>query len=152
MLEQISGMKVIALKRTTPIEELLKISDFVTVTLPLTEKTGGMIGEQELKMMKRDAYLINIARGALVDEAALYEALVGGEISGAALDVFETEPVSPDNPLLSLENVWATPHYLGATWEGLAQIAQAAQDATLKLIKGEPPGYHLVNPEVYGEN
>ena len=62
------------------------------------------------------------------------------------------EPVSPDNPLLSLENVWATPHYLGATWESMAQVAAAAQDATLKLLQGEHPGYHVVNPEVYSEN
>jgi D-3-phosphoglycerate dehydrogenase len=85
----------------------------------------------------------------LVDEAALYRALIEKRIAGAALDTFEVEPVSPDNPLLSLDNVWATPHYLGATWEGLAQVAAAAQDATLKLLQGEHPGYQVVNPEIF---
>jgi len=102
--------------------------------------------------MRSDAFLINLARGGLVDEQALHHALTQGLIAGAALDTFEVEPVTPDNPLLSLDNVWATPHYLGATWEGLAQLASAAQDAALKLIKNEYPGYQIVNPEIYKED
>ena len=108
-----------------------------------------MIDAVALGKMRSDAYLINVARGGLVDESALYQALISGEIAGAALDTFEVEPVSPENPLLSLDNVWATPHYLGATWEGLKQMAAAAQDATLKLMNGEHPGYNIVNPEVF---
>jgi phosphoglycerate dehydrogenase-like enzyme len=118
----------------------------------LTDENHHMIDGDALAKMRSDAYLINIARGGLVDEAALYRALVEGKIAGAALDTFEVEPVSPDNPLLGLDNVWATPHYLGATWEGLAQVAVAAQDAALRLLRGEHPGYQVVNPEVFEAN
>jgi D-3-phosphoglycerate dehydrogenase len=131
------------------LDELLPQAHFVSLHAPLTDENHHMIDASALDKMRPDAYLINIARGGLVDEAALYRALVDGEIAGAALDTFEVEPVSPDNPLLGLENVWATPHYLGATWEGLVQVAAAAQDATIKLLKGEHPGYQVVNPEVF---
>jgi D-3-phosphoglycerate dehydrogenase len=131
--------------------ELLQQSDFVSLHAPLTDETRHLINADSLALMRAEAYLINVARGGLVDETALYTALVEKQIAGAALDTFENEPVSPHHPLLSLENVWATPHYLGATWEGLAQVAAATQDAALKLLRGEPPGYHVVNPEVLGE-
>jgi D-3-phosphoglycerate dehydrogenase len=134
-----------------PLPELLQQSHFVSLHAPLTEETRHLINAGSLAQMRSDSYLINVARGGLVDEAALYDALVERQIAGAAVDTFETEPVPPDNRLLGLENVWATPHYLGATWEGLAQVAQATQDAALRLLKGETPGYHVVNPEVLGE-
>jgi D-3-phosphoglycerate dehydrogenase len=134
------------------LDELLSQSHFVSLHAPLTDENHHMIDGDALAKMRSDAYLINIARGGLVDEAALYRALIEGKIAGAALDTFEVEPVSPDNPLLRLDNVWATPHYLGATWEGLAQVAVAAQDATLRLLRGEHPGYQVVNPEVFKEH
>lgn len=134
------------------LDELLSQAHFVSLHAPLTAKNYHMIDASALAKMRPDAYLINIARGGLVDEAALYRVLVEGQIAGAALDTFEVDPVSPDNPLLELDNVWATPHYLGATWEGLAQVADAAQDAALKLLLGEHPGYQVVNPEVFLEN
>ncbi len=133
------------------LDELLKRSHFVSLHAPLTAENQHLIDAVALEKMRSDAYLINLARGGLVDEAALFRALTDGQIAGAALDTFEIEPVSPDNPLLTLDNVWATPHYLGATWEGLAQLASAAQDVTLKLLKGQYPGYNIVNPEVYQE-
>jgi D-3-phosphoglycerate dehydrogenase len=132
-----------------PLDELLSQAHFVSLHAPLTSENHHMINASALAKMRPDAYLINIARGGLVDEAALFSALVENQIAGAALDTFEEEPVSPDNPLLSLENVWATPHYLGATWEGLAQVAAAAQDAAIKLLRGEHPGYQVINPEVF---
>ncbi len=131
------------------LDELLPQAHFVSLHAPLTTENHHMIDTNALAKMRPDAYLINIARGGLVDEAALYRALIEKRIAGAALDTFEVEPVSPDNPLLGLDNVWATPHYLGATWEGLAQVAAAAQDAALKLLQGEHPGYQVVNPEVF---
>lgn len=130
------------------IDELLSQAHFVSLHAPLTANNHHMIDANALAKMRSDAYLINIARGGLVDEAALFRALVEKQIAGAALDTFEVEPVSPDNPLLALDNVWATPHYLGATWEGLAQVAAAAQEAALRLLKGENPGFTTVNPEV----
>ena len=129
------------------LDELLQQAHFVSLHAPLTAGNHHMIDTNALAKMRPDAYLINIARGGLVDEVALYRALIKEQIAGAALDTFEVEPVSPDNPLLGLDNVWATPHYLGATWEGLAQVAAAAQDAALKLLRGEHPGYQVVNPE-----
>jgi D-3-phosphoglycerate dehydrogenase len=121
----------------------------VSLHVPLTTDNYHLIDATALGKMLPDAYLVNIARGGLVDEAALYRALVEGKIAGAALDTFEVEPVSPDNPLLGLNNVWATPHYLAATWEGLGQVASAAQDAAIKLLQGEHPGYQVINPEVF---
>jgi len=130
-------------------DELLQQAHFVSLHAPLTAKNHHMIDANALAKMRPDAYLINIARGGLVDESALYRALIEGQIAGAALDTFEAEPVSPDNPLLDLDNVWATPHYLAATWESMAQVAVAAQDAALKLLQDEHPGYQVINPEVY---
>jgi D-3-phosphoglycerate dehydrogenase len=134
------------------LDKLLQQAHFVSLHAPLTSENHHMIDASALAKMRSDAYLINIARGGLVDEAALHTALVEKQIAGAALDTFEVEPVSPDNPLLGLDNVWATPHFLGATWEGLGQVAAAAQDAALKLLRGEHPGYLVVNPEVFKEN
>lgn len=131
------------------LDELLERSHFVSLHAPLTAENQHMINANTLAKMRPEAYLINIARGGLVDETALYQALVEGQIAGAALDTFEVEPVMPENQLLTLDNVWATPHFLGATWEGLTQVVIAAQDATLKLLQGEHPGYHVVNPEVF---
>jgi len=131
------------------LDELLRRSHFVSLHAPLTAENHHMINANTLAKMRADAYLINIARGGLVDEKALFRALVERQIAGAALDTFEVEPVSPQNPLLSLDNVWATPHFLGATWESFAQVATAAQDVALKLLQGEHPGYHVVNPEVF---
>jgi phosphoglycerate dehydrogenase-like enzyme len=92
---------------------LLRESDFVVLACPLTKETEGMIGERELRTMRRTATLINIARGRVVDEAALVRALEEGWIAGACLDVFEREPLPPESPLWSLPNVIVTPHNAG---------------------------------------
>lgn len=101
--------------RYAEFEELLKISDYVVVLTPLTPETKGMIGSKELALMKETACLINTARGGIVDELALYEALKEGGIWGAGLDVFEQEPVPLDHPLLTLPNVTVLPHIGSAT-------------------------------------
>ncbi len=121
----------------------------MSLHVPLTAENQHMIDASALVKMRPDAYLINVARGGLVDETALYHALVDGQINGAALDTFQVEPVSPDNPLLELDNVLATPHYLAATWEAFEQVADAAQEATLRLLRDEHPGYQVVNPGIF---
>lgn len=134
--------------KSVPLETLLQSSDFVLVAAPLTPETHHMIGEAELALMKPSAYLINIARGPLVDEAALLEALTEERIAGAGLDVWEEEPVSPDNPLLALDSVIGTPHRLGATWETLQHVCEAIQSNVFRVLAGEKPA-HVVNPEVF---
>lgn len=118
------GMNVIYHNRTrrsledvkyAEFEELLKVADFVVILTPLTPETKGMIGAKELSLMKETACLINVARGGIVDETALYEALKAHKIWGAGLDVFEQEPVPLDHPLLTLPNVTVLPHIGSAT-------------------------------------
>lgn len=117
--------------RYAEFEELLTISDYVVILTPLTPETKGMIGADELALMKETACLINVARGGIVDESALYEALKDKKIWGAGLDVFEQEPVPLDHPLLTLPNVTVLPHIGSATiqtrLEMMALNAEAIQ-------------------------
>ena len=107
----------------TEIEEFLGRSDFVVVTLPLTDANEGVLGEREFAMMKESAYLINVSRGPLVQEDALLKALKQGSIAGAVLDVFHEEPLPRDHPLWDLDNVIITPHISGPSIpEDIAQI------------------------------
>ena len=129
------------------LDEVLKESDFVVISVVLTKETYHMIGERELRLMKPTAYLINIARGAIVDTNALVKALEEGWIAGAALDVFEEEPLPKDHPLTKFKNVILTPHIASATTETRARMADLAVDNLLSVLKGEMPK-HLVNPEV----
>lgn len=125
---------------------LLKESDFVTLHVPLTKETHHLIGEKELKMMKKDAYLINTARGPVVDEKALVKALKEGWIKGAALDVFENEPeVEPE--LLKLDNVVLAPHIASASYATRSKMSVMVAENVIKALSGEVPP-NLVNPEV----
>lgn len=105
------------------LDELLADADYVVVSCPLTEETRGLIGAHEFTTMADDAVLVNIARGAIVDESALVNALRSGEIRGAALDVFETEPLPADSPLWEMENVVVTPHVAGSSPRREARVA-----------------------------
>jgi len=127
---------------------LLREADFVSLHPELTEETRGMIGEAELRQMRRDAFLINTARGPVVQQAALIRALKEGWIAGAALDVFEPEPPSPDSPLYELGNLILTPHVAGVTVEAKRDLAVSAATQILQVLRGERPP-HLVNPEVW---
>jgi glyoxylate reductase len=139
-LEQELGMTF------APFDELLQTSDFVSLHSPLTAETRHQVGERELALMKRSAYLINTSRGAVVDEEALVAALERGQISGAALDVFEHEPaVTP--ALLAMPNVVLTPHLGSAVPETREALANAVIDNVLALIEGRRPP-NIVNPEV----
>jgi D-3-phosphoglycerate dehydrogenase / 2-oxoglutarate reductase len=134
----------------TPVDldELIATSDFVSLNCPLTPETRGMIDERRLRSMKRTAYLVNASRGAVVDEAALIRALREGWIAGAALDVFETQPLREDHPLLALENVILTPHAAALTDESSARMSSGAARQVLQLLAGERPD-HLVNPGIW---
>ncbi|SDP09612.1 2-hydroxyacid dehydrogenase [Pseudomonas jinjuensis] len=127
------------------LDELLAQADFVCLTLPLTAATEGLIGARELALMKSGAILVNISRGRVVDEVALIEALSQQRIRGAGLDVFASEPLAADSPLLRLDNVVATPHIGSATHETREAMARCAVDNLLAALAGERPA-NLVNP------
>jgi phosphoglycerate dehydrogenase-like enzyme len=126
---------------------MLRESDFVTVNCPLNAATRGMLGARELALMKPSAYLINCARGAIVDEAALVDALTRGRIAGAGLDVFAVEPIRSGHPLLALENVIVTPHAAGRTEESIRDTSLSACRSILAVSKGELPKY-IANRDV----
>ena len=129
------------------LEEVLRQSDYVTVNTLLNDSTRGMIGEPQFRMMKPTAYLINTARGPIVDQRALTQALQEKIIAGAGIDVFEKEPVDPQDPLLALDNVIVSPHAMAWTEEIARDNTLEACDHILSVFRGEPPG-GLVNPEV----
>jgi D-3-phosphoglycerate dehydrogenase len=130
-----------------PLLQLLAEADFVTLHAALAPETTGLIGEVELRTMKQTAYLINAARGRLVDEAALVRALQEGWIAGAALDVYSQEPLPADHPLRRLPNCLALPHNAFNTVESAAAINRAVAENVLAVMRGErPPG--LVNTNV----
>jgi len=121
------------------LETLISKSDFVTLHVRLTPETRHMIGEKQLALMKRTAYLINTSRGGVVDEKALYRALKEKRIAGAALDVVEEEPISLDNPLLKLDNVTITPHIAGITRDVPSKSARIIAEEITRFIRGEQP-------------
>ena len=122
---------------------LLKIADFVSLHAPGGAETRRLIDRNRLAMMKPTAYLINTARGELVDEGALFEALKHDQLAGAALDVFEVEPPGA-NPLFGLDNFIAAPHSAGQTNEGLNAMGQITCDNAMKMLKGEEPLFRVV--------
>lgn len=126
---------------------LLATSDVVSLHVTLTEETRHLLGEAELRAMRPHAYLINTARGAAIDQAALYRVLKDGHLAGAALDVFEQEPLPADSPLRELDNVILTPHMVGHSQELLDAIPPTAADNVLRILRGDPPLY-VKNPEV----
>lgn len=129
------------------LETLLPESDFVAINCLLNETTRSLIGEHELALMKPTAYLINTARGPIVDQKALVQVLQRGGIAGAGLDVFEKEPPDPDDPLLKLDNVILTPHAIAWTEESVHENGAGVCQACLAVAQGEAPG-HVVNREV----
>jgi phosphoglycerate dehydrogenase-like enzyme len=148
------GMKVLAMRFSThgnepdpdvdqsyPVEQLrsmLGLCDYVVLSMPLTERTAKMIGEAELRAMRPDAYLVNIARGGVLDEPALIRALQEGWIAGAGLDVTDPEPPQDDNPLYDLPNVILTPHVAGATEHYERRLAELFADNLRRYRAGQP--------------
>ena len=123
------------------LRELLNRSDFISIHAPLTPQTRHMIGRDEISLMKPAAFLINTSRGATVDELALIDALKVGRIAGAALDVFEKEPLPEDSPLRSLQNVLLTPHAASNTRECFIAMEKAAAEHAILVLKGHMPKY-----------
>jgi glyoxylate reductase len=130
------------------LKDLLASSDFISIHIPLTPSTKGLISKNEFQFMKKNAVLINTARGGIVDQKALYEALKSGQIFAAGLDVTAVEPLSQDDPLLRLSNVIITPHIASASVKTREKMAMMAAANLLAGIKGERPP-NCVNPEVF---
>ncbi len=129
---------------------LLATSDFISLHVPLTESTRHMIGPREFGLMKPNAILVNTSRGPVVDQQALYNALRDNRIAGAGLDVFEREPIEPDNPLLRLENVVVTPHIGSGSVATRTKMAMMAAENLIEGVNCRPIPYK-VNPEIDGE-
>jgi D-3-phosphoglycerate dehydrogenase / 2-oxoglutarate reductase len=151
------GMKVLGYQRRmerlpaeaspSSLDDLLRQSDFVVLACPLTPQTRYLINKQSISLLKPSAWLINIGRGAVVQEEALIEALRGKRIAGAMLDVYEHYRLEPGHPLFALDNVILTPHLAAVTQESRARASVAAADEMLRILRGERPR-NLVNPEV----
>jgi phosphoglycerate dehydrogenase-like enzyme len=129
------------------LDQLLAEADYVSVHVPLTSETRNMIDQRALRLMKPTACLINVARGAIVDEPALIEALQGGWIKGAGLDTFAHEPLPLSSPLLHMENVITTPHIAGVTWGTSKRRGRAAAENVDRVAQGLPPLYQAASVE-----
>jgi phosphoglycerate dehydrogenase-like enzyme len=133
-----------------PLDDLLRQSDYVVLCVPLNAETEGMIGERELGLMKPESYLINVARGKVVDQGALYRALAEKKIAGAALDVLMKQPPDPADPILKLDNVVFTPHDAAITLETGQMSSVLIAQSILDIFHGRRPKYpvNLLNPQV----
>ncbi|GAB3761730.1 hydroxyacid dehydrogenase [Ramlibacter monticola] len=150
------GMRVLGVRRSpqadtattrfVTLEQALPEADYLVMACPLTPETRGLIGPAELARLKPGARLVNVARGPVIDEAALVEALRSGRLAGAALDVFETQPLPEASPLRSLPNVLLSPHLAGITRESMRRMSEGVLSQLLAMFSGQLP-VHLCNPE-----
>ena len=129
---------------------ILPALDFLSVNCPKTQETTGMVGAAELAAMKRTAYVVNTARGGIIDEAALADALKRRVIAAAAIDAFETEPATADNPLFALENILVSPHSAGVTEESMFRMGAACAQNVVDCFDGKLDPANVVNREVLG--
>ena len=131
------------------LDDLVAESDIVVLACPLTPETTGLMSRQRLRSMKANSILINVSRGAVVDETALVETLREGRLLGAALDVFVTQPLPPEHPLFTFDNVLITPHMAGITEESMMRMGTGAANEALRVLAGHLP-VNLRNPGVVG--
>ena len=147
------GSDVIRAAGCEPVADLdaaLPRADFVTIHCPKTAETTGLIDAVRLRRLKPTAYVVNTARGGIIDEAALETALKSGQLAGAGLDVFDTEPAPIDHPLLKLANVLTAPHMAGVTRESVDRMAVQAVRNVLSVLDGQPIRENVVNQDVLG--
>ena len=156
------GMRVLGVKRspgaaidgvdevhpTSALGELLPLADAVVVTLPATSETTGLLDDKALDALPRGALLVNVGRGAVIDEDALAERLRSGHLGGAALDVFETEPLPPSSPLWELDNVIVSPHIAALSAHENERIVELFRDNLHRLVAGEPL-HNRIDPDVF---
>lgn len=128
------GMEIAASR-----EDVFRAADFLVIAMPSTPETRGSIGTAEFALMKRSAFFVNVSRGNIVREAELIRALQEGELAGAGLDVFETEPAAADNPLLHMENVITTPHFAANTKEAARKLSIRAAEGAVDVLEGREP-------------
>jgi D-3-phosphoglycerate dehydrogenase len=141
-----SGAPMPAHVTATPLEAMFRCADVVVLVCPLDDTTRGLVDERLLALMKPGAFLINASRGPVVDEPALIRALADGRLGGAALDVFQEQPLPPTSPLLALDNVILSPHMAGLTQDSMRRMGESSVDQTIQILNGQMPTY-WVNPE-----
>ena len=132
------------------LDAALPRADFVSIHCPKTPETVGMFNAARLGRMKPQAYLVNTARGGIIEEAALYDALTSGKLAGAGLDVFAQEPPPVPNPLFDLPNVIIAPHVAGVTWEAVDRMSEQTARNILSALDGEPIRQNVINQDVLG--
>jgi D-3-phosphoglycerate dehydrogenase / 2-oxoglutarate reductase len=129
------------IEHCTDLDPLLRQADFISIHVPLTKETTNLIGTKALPKMKPTAILVNTARGGIVDEAAVAEAVKGGRLAGAGLDVVVDEPLKPSHPLNAAPNIILTPHMAGVTEEAMMRMAQDSAEDILRVLRGERPKF-----------
>lgn len=134
--------------RYATLDTLFAESDYIVLACPLTEATRGLASAALIARMRPDAWLLNVARGPVVDEAALLGALQEGRIGGAALDVYDVQPLPADHPFRALPNVLLTPHTAGLSREAVTRMSAGAAEETVRILRGEPPR-NFINPEAW---
>ena len=126
------------------LDELIRWSEIISIHIPATPETMKLISKEHIEAMRDGVYIVNTARGKVVDEEALIEALKSGKIRGAALDVFMNEPLSTDSPLCEMDNVILTPHLGASNLEGMQRMALQVAEGVLRVIKGKEPSNRVV--------
>ena len=148
--KSVEEIRAAGCQAVSDLDAALPRADFVSIHCPKSPETVGMFGAARLRRMKPSAYLVNTARGGIVDEAALYAALVSGKLAGAGLDVFEQEPPAVPYPLFELPNVIIAPHVAGVTLEAVERMSEQTARNILSALDGEPIRQNVINPEVLG--
>ncbi|MCP4615678.1 MAG: hydroxyacid dehydrogenase [Bradyrhizobium sp.] len=145
-----ADIKAAGCEPVTDLDVALPRADFVSIHCPKNPETVGMFSAARIKLMKPTAYLVNTARGGIVDEKALHQALVSKKLAGAGLDVFEQEPPPADNPLLALSNVITAPHVAGVTREAVDRMSEQTALNILSALDGSPIRQNVINQDVLG--